>query len=103
MGQIAQLVEHRTENPGVDGSIPSLPTTFNPSKTSRFYYPSVSYKHSNTKKQRFSYCKFFTKTQIYGIVLPYINTMEIVATFLEKQRILKIPFKPFHSQKVIVL
>ena len=39
MGQIAQLVEHRTENPGVDGSIPSLPTTYNPSKTSRFYHP----------------------------------------------------------------
>src|SRR6266849_4065410 len=26
-GQVAQLVEHRTENPGVGGSIPSLPTT----------------------------------------------------------------------------
>ena len=26
-GQIAQLVEHRTENPGVAGSIPALPTT----------------------------------------------------------------------------
>jgi len=25
-GQVAQLVEHRTENPGVGGSIPSLPT-----------------------------------------------------------------------------
>ena len=24
-GQIAQLVEHRTENPGVGGSIPPLP------------------------------------------------------------------------------
>ncbi len=27
-GQVAQLVEHRTENPGVGGSIPSLPTIF---------------------------------------------------------------------------
>ena len=27
VGQVAQLVEHRTENPGVGGSIPSLPTT----------------------------------------------------------------------------
>src|SRR6266852_4606134 len=27
-GQVAQLVEHRTENPGVGGSIPSLPTMF---------------------------------------------------------------------------
>ena len=27
-GQVAQLVEHRTENPGVGGSIPSLPTRF---------------------------------------------------------------------------
>src|SRR5439155_5970014 len=27
-GQVAQLVEHRTENPGVGGSIPSLPTSF---------------------------------------------------------------------------
>ncbi len=27
-GQIAQLVEHRTENPGVAGSIPALPTTY---------------------------------------------------------------------------
>ena len=25
-GQVAQLVEHRTENPGVGGSIPPLPT-----------------------------------------------------------------------------
>ena len=25
-GQVAQLVEHRTENPGVVGSIPTLPT-----------------------------------------------------------------------------
>src|SRR5439155_25042202 len=25
-GQVAQLVEHRTEHPGVGGSIPSLPT-----------------------------------------------------------------------------
>src|SRR5262249_36734392 len=29
-GQVAQLVEHRTENPGVGGSIPSLPTMFFP-------------------------------------------------------------------------
>ena len=27
-GQIAQLVEQRTENPRVDGSIPSLATSF---------------------------------------------------------------------------
>ncbi len=26
LGQIAQLVEHGTENPGVVGSIPTLPT-----------------------------------------------------------------------------
>ena len=30
--QVAQLVEQRTENPRVGGSIPSLGTTFNPSK-----------------------------------------------------------------------
>ena len=30
LGQIAQLVEQRTENPRVLGSIPSLATTFNP-------------------------------------------------------------------------
>src|SRR6185369_954515 len=30
-GQVAQLVEHRTENPGVGGSIPSLPTSFSAS------------------------------------------------------------------------
>src|SRR3954469_7080171 len=28
IGQIAQLVEHRTENPGVAGSIPALPITY---------------------------------------------------------------------------
>ena len=28
MGQVAQLVEHRTENPGVGGSIPPLTTFF---------------------------------------------------------------------------
>gem|GEM_PF-2222351 len=28
-GQIAQLVEHRTENPGVGGSIPPLPINEN--------------------------------------------------------------------------
>lgn len=27
-GQIAQLVEHGIENPGVAGSIPALPTTY---------------------------------------------------------------------------
>ena len=32
-GQIAQLVEHRTENPGVAGSIPALPTTYYPDGT----------------------------------------------------------------------
>src|SRR5947209_1315270 len=30
-GQIAQLVEHRTENPGVAGSIPALPIPASPS------------------------------------------------------------------------
>src|SRR5262249_52664288 len=34
VGQVAQLVEHRTENPGVGGSIPSLPT-----RLSRCRYP----------------------------------------------------------------
>ena len=29
LGQIAQLVEHRTENPGVAGSIPALPIRLN--------------------------------------------------------------------------
>jgi hypothetical protein len=28
-GQVAQLVEQRTENPRVDGSIPSLATIYN--------------------------------------------------------------------------
>ena len=35
-GQIAQLVEHRTENPGVAGSIPALPTTLYHSGVRRF-------------------------------------------------------------------
>ena len=35
-GQIAQLVEHRTENPGVAGSIPALPTTLSYSGVRRF-------------------------------------------------------------------
>src|SRR6266496_6828937 len=36
-GQVAQLVEHRTENPGVGGSIPSLPTIlFNRLPASKF-------------------------------------------------------------------
>ena len=35
-GQIAQLVEHRTENPGVAGSIPALPTTYYPGGMSKF-------------------------------------------------------------------
>ena len=35
-GQIAQLVEHRTENPGVAGSIPALPTTLPYSGVWRF-------------------------------------------------------------------
>src|SRR5262249_36959532 len=34
-GQVAQLVEHRTENPGVGGSIPSLPTIFRITESKR--------------------------------------------------------------------
>ncbi len=32
LGQIAQLVEHGIENPGVAGSIPALPTTYSSRK-----------------------------------------------------------------------
>ena len=39
LGQIAQSVEQRTENPRVGGSIPSL-TTFNPlEKSGGFLFP----------------------------------------------------------------
>jgi hypothetical protein len=37
-GQVAQLVEQRTENPRVGGSIPSLATIKNPRPARDFYF-----------------------------------------------------------------
>lgn len=37
-GAIAQLVEHRTENPGVAGSIPAGTTLRNPAKAGFFVF-----------------------------------------------------------------
>jgi hypothetical protein len=40
-GQVAQLVEHRTENPGVGGSIPPLSIVNYPARNKSFLLPSV--------------------------------------------------------------
>ena len=39
-GQVAQLVEHRTENPGVAGSIPALATFSTPAESVIYAHPS---------------------------------------------------------------
>ena len=41
VGQVAQSVEQRTENPRVGGSIPSLTTKMRASKEARFFIPEL--------------------------------------------------------------
>ncbi len=53
LGQIAQSVEQRTENPCVDGSIPSLATM----------------KHSNNQLHTTSLIKWFNTTNLSSLFL----------------------------------